>query len=223
MHWIDITLIAVLTAFGVGLLFFMVYIMFTSAFPNRVTALKIINGKVQVFHSRAKVSRDKKTWRLWNNKIAKFIPSPIEQAIEIDEKGKMSVTCYTDSLGEVTQWVIYDDKSKETTKVIDSAEREIYLDEIRRDNKIGETSILDKILNMIPILVLAGVIVIALFTVPDIYKEHKQVINSQQAMVEANTELADTMKVMMQEAIAIIEDRQVVDGVDKLTGNEVPN
>ena len=74
-----------------------------------------------------------------------------------------------------------------------------------------------------PTLVLAAVIIIALFTVPDIYNEHRAVIAGLADVAKTNAEAVEHMSDIMDTAIQVIEDRQILEGVDVGTGEVIPN
>jgi len=135
----------------------------------------------------------------------------------------MQATCYINNLGEVVEWVQMPSTTGGAVKVIASAEREFYLDELRRDAKIGQNTLLQSIINMLPTLVLAGVVIIALFTVPDIYKEHNVVVDKLGQVAGQLGESMESMRGLQNEAISVIEERQILEGKDVATGQEVPN
>ena len=222
MYWIDILFISIIAIIVAGMLAFMVYIIIASIYCHTFTALRHINGKVQVYITKARLSKCRKKWHLWDIKLTKVIPHPPADAIEIGKKGKMYASGYLDSNGEILGWEKHTaepNMCKLNTETFTTEQRQFYADELKRDANLNEKSWKEVIITIIPWVLITAIVFGFLVFGGEIYAKHTEMLDTYSSISQTQQEITESLGktfvnvVAVKEGKQIIEDRKTINGV----------
>ena len=231
----DILLFAFLGAIVGAVGMFVVYITYTGMYPHKLKILQRVNGKLITRHTAARSKKDEdgnSIWVLSNKKIARTCPHPIDDALEINDKGKFSAACYMDDIGQVIGWVKYDSEeysttyktdkngkkiatkvSKLDTETLTANQRSFYLREFREAKAIQGQNLLQTLANLAPMFILGMVVIMGLVFAPDALKSYKEVQTSMQATANTFNEASQTIRENTELTNQILLNKQKIEGI----------